>query len=292
MKTLRLSYRNMWPDHLATGGVCDDFFYFALRQHYNVILDDQNPDLVIHSVFGQTITRDQFWGDPVLVGYSGESQDVQGDCDVKFGFHKHGGPQYHRLPLWCLYIDWDKSIVNTNPLHINNLLSRHQRAAVIADRFCNFTYRNPVRDRVEFFLKLNVVNRVDSTGPLYNNTGYLLQNKARELNKWKFTIAWENVVMPGYVTEKILEPLAAGSIPIYQGGALAQQDFNPDSFISVSGWLDQNELARHLYCLSQDHAELTRLLSQPIFSHEPEWPSWAFEKIYNKLVENKPRLAL
>jgi len=282
----------MWPGHKATRGLCDDFFYYALRQHYIVTLDDQNPDIVISSVFGTALEGKLFPNNPLIVGYSGESTDYEGECDIKFGFHAPSDPNYHRLPLWCLYIDWDTQKVSSNPLHISHLLCRHQRAPAIAERFCNFTYKNPVRDRVEFFLKLNTVNKIDSTGPLYNNSGYLLGSKVNELNKWKFTIAWENTLMPGYVTEKLLEPLAAGSIPIYHGGHLSKLDFNPQCFISVNDWTDQSALIQYINDLSRDSNKLLEILSQPVFIEPINWPEHIFQLIYTKLEAKTPHLAI
>ena len=74
-----------------------------------------------------------------------------------------------------------------------------------------------MRSRIEFFELLSRYRCVDCTGPLLNNTGYLMRSKVHELSAYRYTIAFENTIRPGYVTEKLLEPLAAGSVPIYLG---------------------------------------------------------------------------
>lgn len=53
------------------------------------------------------------------------------------------------------------------------------------------------------------------------------------LAAYKFTIAFENSRAPGYYTEKILDPMLAGSIPVYWGDPGIASHFNPRSFLSV-----------------------------------------------------------
>ena len=46
MKTLRLAYHSMWPDHDPEKQP-RDFFRWCLEQHYLVEIDNINPDIVI-----------------------------------------------------------------------------------------------------------------------------------------------------------------------------------------------------------------------------------------------------
>lgn len=54
------------------------------------------------------------------------------------------------------------------------------------------------------------------------------------LSRYKFTVAFENSSAPGYHTEKILDPMLVGSIPIYWGDREIESVFNPASFIHVA----------------------------------------------------------
>ena len=44
-----------------------------------------------------------------------------------------------------------------------------------------------------------------------------VQNKHETLTKFKFTFCYENTSLPGYCTEKVIDALVAGCIPIYLG---------------------------------------------------------------------------
>lgn len=290
MKTLRLSYRSMWPDH-DPYKTPRDFFLYCLEKYYNVVIDNQSPDVVIYSVFGPVPQSKEYTSTPVMIAYSGESYDAEGPCDLKFGFHTPNDSKYYRLPIWCLYINWDEQ-AQDHPLNISNIINRHKNIRAMPEKFCNFTYRNPVRNRIEFFMALNSRQRVDSTGPLYNNTGILLTDKPVALQQYRFTVAYENKQQPGYVTEKLLEPLAAGSVPIYWGGSMSNRDFNPAAFINADDFQSQLQLMNYIEHVNNTPDLWFQYMSAPVFLNNIDWPRDIFHKIYSILVEKKPNLAL
>lgn len=290
-KYLKLSYQSMWPGHNPFS-TPPDYFLFCLQQHYDVVIDNKEPDIVICSVFGDPVNLSQYSHAPLVVGYSGESYDYAGQCDVNFGMNIIDDENYHRLPHWCLYIDWNMKNITSHPCHISNILTRHTKPTSMPEKFCNFTYRNPVRSRIEFFLALSRLHRVESTGSLYNNTGYLLGEKPQELKNYKFTIAYENKILPGYVTEKIFEPLAAGSIPIYCGGSMCNSDFNSKAFINASDFSTQSALITHIDKVNSDDNLWLQYVHEPVFSQIVDWPAWTFDIIYHKLMSRRPHLDL
>ena len=292
MKTLRLAYHSMWPDHDPEKQP-RDFFRWCLEQHYLVEIDNINPDIVIYSVFGDPPMKSQWASEPILVAYSGESHDAQGNFDLSFGHHMHADSKYKRLPHWVLYIDWNLNKYSANhPLDISHILSRHTGEWQPRPNFCNFTYRNPVKSRIEFFLALNQVNRVHSTGPLFNNQGFCLQDKTLELQSYRFTIAWENTQLPGYVTEKLLQPLAAGSIPIYCGGSESIRDFNPHAFINRDDFKSNQDMIDWIMHVNSNEKLLQRYWQEPIWCNPQDWPEQVFSWIHDALNVNKPHLGI
>jgi hypothetical protein len=290
MMTLKLSYRSMWPDHNPYK-TPKDFFLFTLEQHYTVVIDNENPDVVIYSVFGPVPTASEYTSNPVMIAYSGESYDAEGKSDIKFGFHTHDHPAYHRLPIWCLYINWDPDAA-AHPLNINSIRNRHKNTIAMPEKFCNFTYRNPVKSRIEFFMALNSRRKVESTGPLYNNTRVLLEDKPVALQQYRFTIAYENKQQPGYVTEKLLEPLAAGSVPVYWGGSQCAEDFNPAAFINADDFGSQDQLINYIEHVNNNQDLWQQYVTAPIFLKHQDWPALIFDIIYAKLADKKPHLVL
>ena len=67
--------------------------------------------------------------------------------------------------------------------------------------------------------------------------------KPKTLGAFKFSLALENFGYPGYVTEKIIDAIAAGTIPLYLG-APDIADFVPaDCFINLRQFESSHELA-------------------------------------------------
>lgn len=88
--------------------------------------------------------------------------------------------------------------------------------------------------------------------PADSSVGY--QSKHALLAQYRFTLTLENFIYPGYVTEKIFDSLAAGSIPVYLG-APDIGDFVPrEAFIDLREFTGPAALERHLDNMDEDHA--------------------------------------
>ena len=86
------------------------------------------------------------------------------------------------------------------------------------------------------------------------------EDKHTLLSAYKFTLAIENCEFPGYVTEKIFDALAAGSIALYRG-APDIEDFVPASaFIDLRNFDDPSAL--HNYLDSIHEAQATEMLAE------------------------------
>lgn len=152
-------------------------------------------------------------------------------------------------------------------------------------RFCNFIYSNGnllhegVRKRIEFCELLSAYKRVDCPGRVLHNmdapelssrsSNEWALSKTKFIQQYKFTIAWENTFGEGYTTEKLAEPLMAGSVPIYWG--YVPSYINPKSIINVSDFTNMSDLVKYVeYLDNNDEAYCEMLLSQPLL------PSYRF----------------
>ncbi|MFM7919414.1 MAG: glycosyltransferase family 10 domain-containing protein, partial [Planctomycetaceae bacterium] len=122
------------------------------------------------------------------------------------------------------------------------------------------------RERIEFFHRLNARKPVDAGGRVLNNIGGRVSDKRAYLARCKFTIAFENESHPGYATEKIIEPLLMGSIPIYWGDPGIEDDFNPDCLINVHKFRSFDEVIERVMEIDQSEALWRRYVTAPIFS--------------------------
>ena len=59
------------------------------------------------------------------------------------------------------------------------------------------------------------------------------EKKMEFLKLCKFTISCESISYPGFVTEKLANPLCYGSVPIYYGNPLVSKEFNPEAMINL-----------------------------------------------------------
>lgn len=92
--------------------------------------------------------------------------------------------------------------------------------------------------REKFFRRLSKYKRVDSGGRFLNNIGGPVKDKMTFLREYKFNIAFENSVSPGYTTEKIIDVYAAQTLPIYYGNPTVETDFCLDSMVRVKDEAD------------------------------------------------------
>lgn len=320
---------NFWgpfsPDYMPQ----DYFFEFVLSHGYDVVYDTESPDIVFCGVFGPPAKRSQFRGDPYIIHFNNEPDFLYPDylnheSDLRIGNREGNG--YFRTPHWVAYIIWNETNLNTryriqdnpyvgqgchhtpgfgmmvdngldkNPLFITNILKRHLEPPHKKHHFCNFTYSKGIPNRVEFFQKLCEYKFVQSTGSVMNNTGYRMRSKTKELKSYKFTIAFENSIQPGYVTEKLLDPLVAGSVPIYWGDESILGDFNKKSFIYANDYATLNDLVEYVKEVDNNDELYYSYLSEPIFGEHQEKalnePKRVFDYIYTNLIQKKPNLIL
>jgi hypothetical protein len=124
--------------------------------------------------------------------------------------------------------------------------------------FCCFVVTNPRSpERNAFFRMLNRRKRVDSGGRHFNNIGGPVKDKNAFVRRYKFTIT------PGYTTEKIVDAMRNGSLPIYWGNPQVGVDFNPRSFINAADFPSLRALADHVLRVDADDALYLSYLREP-----------------------------
>lgn len=87
--------------------------------------------------------------------------------------------------------------------------------------------------------------------------------KLRFLSEYKFTIAFENTALSGWVTEKLLHPFLAHSIPIYWGAPDVAELFNPKAFINCSDFANLDQAVQRVRELDRDKEQYLAMLREP-----------------------------
>jgi hypothetical protein len=80
-------------------------------------------------------------------------------------------------------------------------------------------------------------------------------DKIATISGYKFAICYENVIYPGYVTEKIIDCFVAGVVPVYLGAPDIEKHVPVDSFIDMRKFKQFSDLEAYLDQISEEQAQ-------------------------------------
>lgn len=75
-------------------------------------------------------------------------------------------------------------------------------------------------------------------------------SKYKALSNYKYSICFENSIINGYITEKIVDCFYAGTVPIYYGAPDINKYVNPKAFINFSDFSSIQELEKYIDSLT------------------------------------------
>lgn len=233
------------------------FPLWMLDRHVDLKVEDP-PRLLFYGDIGNG-EHLRYPASTIRIFLTGENiQANWNEADYALTHERVWNERHWRLPLWRQFYDPGHTHVERDFDVVKNRV----------DRFCNFIYSNDrAQERIEFFKRLNAIKPVDSGGGVLNNIGGRVADKRAYLARCKFTIAFENESQPGYATEKIIEPLLMGSIPIYWGDPGVEEDFNPDCLINVHRYNRAEDVIDRVLEIDADEKLWRRYVEAPIFKN-------------------------
>lgn len=80
------------------------------------------------------------------------------------------------------------------------------------------------------------------------------EEKHELLSRYKFTIAYENTAYPGYVTEKAIDAMVAGSVPVYFGAPDIAEQLPAEAFIDARAFGSPEAIAAHMEQMTEPEA--------------------------------------
>lgn len=197
-------------------------------------IDSKNPDFIVFGPYGNDIPEK---GNYVRIGYYCESitPDLS-NCEWAFGVpteQEINNERYKRIQWHGV----DPAIFLKN-IDVEQEFQKKTK-------FCNFLYSNIIPYREAFFKQLSKYKKIDAPGRSMNNMPAIDQQfsgskwdiKRQFLTPYKFTIAFESYVYPGYQTEKLYDAMQMNSIPIYCGDPQISNIFNTKSFINTTDYI-------------------------------------------------------
>jgi hypothetical protein len=119
-------------------------------------------------------------------------------------------------------------------------------------------------------------------------------SKLETLSRYAFSICFENSVLRGWVTEKIFDCLAAGTVPVYWGAPDIGELVDPQTFIDMRTFADYGELGRYLKSLGPRDIQRYRESGREFFRSERFVPftKQAFTERLARIVEEDTGVAL
>jgi len=273
LETIKIAYADFWPEWNE-----ENFIEPILKKHYNIVVDQKNPDVLFHSIFGGMRETPKYKCKKVL--YLGENwRPGQFGSHYSISFDPHSETNF-RLPLWQVYLLLHPELKD----QLFNKV-RHQEF----ERFCSFTVSNASNGlRINHFDKISEYKRVHSYGKVRTNDLSLQQlskgkywrdakNQFFLDHPHKFMMAYENTLYPYYCTEKLMDSFLAGSIPLYWGDPTVAADWNLRAFMNIpklgGSWLEAIKI------IDTDKGLFEEIYNAPVFLDEQK------EKHLNNMEE-------
>ncbi len=290
---LQVAFRRFFP-----GFSPDDFWAPLLAQACDraiVLSPAHKADLVITSVFEdfraiwkrRLLSRRTTPGVPrpsrrlkpgaKQVWVTGENIRVpidQYDLTVSFDTDSYGGTNLY-WPYLLQNLEWhlqEESISYPNmnsrgvpKLEPSSLASpRHNTVTERPGFVCAFI-GNPEPVRLRAINELRQFGDVQVFG---NAVDRPIASKFEVAQNYRFVLAFENDVYPGYVTEKPLEAYACGAIPLWRGMDSAGL-LNPKSLVNAFDFASLADFAQHVATLDSNPQQLDEIARQPLLAQTP-----------------------
>lgn len=99
-----------------------------------------------------------------------------------------------------------------------------------------------------------------------------VESKYETLARYTFAVCFENMIMSGYVTEKIFDCFFVGTVPIYLGAPDIEKYVSKDCFIDMRDFDSYNELHACLLGLSDENISSFREAAREYLSSERYQP--------------------
>lgn len=271
---MKLCVTNFWD-----GAFDGDFFDFFFRYCFPDLIytDNQHDaDLVVTSVFGHIQT------DPrKTLAYIGENvrpSFIGYNYSLSFDYDSYGG-RNHRLPLWYARLAWDGFVEKPRRVGSNNhgyeplidiksLMRPRKLDMTGKDKFCALIAGNPEGLRINLYNSISQYKQVDGYGNMFGKA--LRQSKFDLLKEYKFCLCPENSIYDGYVTEKLIDAYAGGTLPIYSGDVSVINDFNDAAYINYQFVRDMDMLVKKVMRTDLADEVYKTMYEQPLLIKEPK----------------------
>ena len=269
---------------------CSIRFKNMLEQlNYIVDINKEQPEFLIFDVYGCEHNNHKYNKSIKIATYSENIIPDFSETDYSLSqAHIIYLDRYFKYPsfIWRLY-----DIINykaENIFYFSKSMKKTKFCAAVISHCKNNTLF-----RFLFIKQLNKYKHVDMGGSCLNDVGGKIKDKNKFLSSYKFSIAMENSDGDGYLSEKIIDSLKSGTIPIYYGDYLIDEYINPKIYILVKGEKDIQTKIEYIKKIDNDDKLYNSILKEPIFindNHKQIIKNTQYEKhlfLTNIFLQNK-----
>ena len=261
-KTIKVKFVGFWWwDSTNDSTFTYEYTYLMriLRKHYNVVVDEKNPDFVIYSLWESDIEL----YDAVRIFYSGENCSgslMQADYIIDFDDYEYMD-RHLWLPNYFFFEEYADSI--TEGMKKKHLVADEMLKKKNA--FCSLTSSHETDMRLSILKELSKYKHVDCPGSVGHNID--IPNGSFAVvdfeSKHKFSVAFEHHSRADYITEKIVQSFAACTVPVYWGAANVDKYFNPEAMVIIKDEDDIPSAIERIKAIDNDDELYLHMLKQP-----------------------------
>jgi len=237
----------------------------ALRKRFQVEVSEK-PDILFCSAFSNNWR--EFDCPRILVIGENIEPDLE-LFDASLSFYPASDRNFY-LPFYMFYPAY-ASCFQERKLSLDDWNKKKRAAAIFTNARCKF--------RNWFFHYLKENGGADSGGKAFNNVGGPVKDKALFLNKYKFSMAFENTRWPGYTTEKLIEAYAFGTVPLYWGDPSLSGWFNRKSLFEIKDKADAERALKEIEKIEDDFDAYRSVYEEPLFEGNREPKELSLEAI-------------
>ena len=271
---IHVFFNKFWPGFTEKTDIMDcTFFVQLLEKTYqapiHVVNHPDSATVLVESIFGNySYLNYKKWRATIL--YTGESdyantQNVD-KYDCVLGFEETRA-NFVKCPLFVIFL-----ITN---IHIMKEIEKIDRPIPdeIPPNFASIILSNAYhgKQRLEFYNTVKKEIPVFSGGKYDNNVAFVVPGSYNSndmvnfYRRGKFAITMENNDKPYYITEKLVNGIRAGVIPIYWGSSRVTEFFNPRRFIHLSKQPTKEEVSSIITRMkNMSNDEFTDIIREPV----------------------------
>ena len=241
---------------------------------------DENTDIVLYTYHDDDLNLNTT---NINICVNGENKDCQELTDISILTIKKNDSKYNIYFPQLFSSLWERK---DNYFGIKTNTKEY---------FCAYMYSYDVEYRVELFNFISAYKKVDALGKSCNNDDFQDDRSTynefetyndlavKKYSKYKFVLALENSIYNGYITEKLINPILANSIPIYAGPKDAFEIINQKRVIYVYDFSNYNDLLDYIIKVDNDSELYNSIISEEIFNYNS---NLNFDNFENYLSNN------